>query len=431
MEREIRVPDIGEFDEVEIVEILVSSGDTVESDESLVTLESDKASMDIPAPAAGTIVRVGVKVGDLVGEGDLIATIEVPEESEVEAPVARQAASVDAGVEAAEEVPVPVVAPGSSTTPSEEVRPGPVAPGVASSEGRLPHAGPSVRRFARELGVDLTLVAGSGRKGRITRDDVKAYVKATLTSAPAAEPAIPVVPTIDFSRFGEIEEVALSRIRRRSKDNLHRSWLNVPHVTQFDDADITDLEAYRRSQAEEAKKRGTKLSILPFLMKAVVDALLEHPRLNSSLAPGGEALIFKKYFHLGIAVDTEEGLVVPVIRDVDQKGLFEIAEELAGVSSRARKGKLRMQDIQGSCFTISSLGGIGGTAFTPIVNAPEVAILGVSRSRWQPVYDGEQFSPRLSLPLSLSYDHRVVDGAEAVRFTTYLAGLLADVERFR
>jgi pyruvate dehydrogenase E2 component (dihydrolipoamide acetyltransferase) len=281
------------------------------------------------------------------------------------------------------------------------------------------------------LGVDLTLVAGSGRKGRITRDDVKAYVKATLTSAPAAEPAIPVVPTIDFSRFGEIEEVALSRIRRRSKDNLHRSWLNVPHVTQFDDADITDLEAYRRSQAEEAKERGTKLSILPFLMKAVVDALLEHPRLNSSLAPGGEALIFKKYFHLGIAVDTEEGLVVPVIRDVDQKGLFEIAEELAGVSSRAREGKLRMQDIQGSCFTISSLGGIGGTAFTPIVNAPEVAILGVSRSRWQPVYDGEKFSPRLSLPLSLSYDHRVVDGAEAVRFTTYLAGLLADVERFR
>lgn len=426
MEREVRVPDIGEFDEVEIVEILVSSGDTVESDESLVTLESDKASMDIPAPAAGTIVRVGVKVGDLVGEGDLIATIEVPEESEVEAPVARQAAAVDV-----EEVPEPVAVPSSATAPSEVVPPDPVASGVVSSGGRLPHAGPSVRRFARELGVDLTLVAGSGRKGRITRDDVKAYVKATLTSAPAAEPAIPVVPTIDFSRFGEIEEVALSRIRRRSKDNLHRSWLNVPHVTQFDDADITDLEAYRRSQAEEAKKRGTKLSILPFLMKAVVDALLEHPRLNSSLAPGGEALIFKKYFHLGIAVDTEEGLVVPVIRDVDQKGLFEIAEELAGVSSRARKGKLRMQDIQGSCFTISSLGGIGGTAFTPIVNAPEVAILGVSRSRWQPVYDGEQFSPRLSLPLSLSYDHRVVDGAEAVRFTTYLAGLLADVERFR
>lgn len=421
MLREIRVPDIGEFDEVEIVEVLVGSGDAVKAEESLVTLESDKASMDIPAPVAGEIVEVKVSVGDLVGEGDLIATLEAPEE------VVPEPAPVEPAVE--EVLEEPATSAPAKAPPSRSAKPV-GGEGERVRSGDLPHASPSVRRFARELGVDLGDVVGSGRKGRIVRDDVQAFVKQALTSQSLARPAIPVVPEVDFSKFGEVEIVPLSRIRRLSKDHLLRSWLNVPHVTQHDEADITELEALRTERKAEAKAKGVGLSVLPFLMKAVVMTLEQYPRLSSSLDPSGESLVFKKYFHLGIAVDTDDGLVVPTIRDVDKKGLLEIAEELAEVSGRARQGKLRMQDIQGSCFTISSLGGIGGTAFTPIVNAPEVAILGVSRSRWQPVYSDREFVPRLMLPLSLSYDHRVVDGAEAVRFTTFLASVLEKAEGF-
>lgn len=426
---EVRVPDIGEFDEVEIVEVLVAEGDTVKQEDSLVTLETDKASMDLPAPGAGTVVEMKVAVGDTVAEGDLIATLEVAEttddEPAAEPPAPKQAPSAPVA-EGSEPDPSDVAKVSDRSGPSSSVvvelqTPG-ASPGVA-------HASPSVRKFARELGVDVTRVRGTGRKGRVLADDVKAFVKTTLLTPVAAEgSAIPAVPAVDFSKFGEIEELKLSRIQRRSKDNLHRSWLNVPHVTQFDEVDITDLEEDRRSRKEEALKAGHKLSILPYLMKATVAALKEHPRLRSSLHPSGGALILKHYFHLGIAVDTENGLVVPVIRDVDQKSLYDLAGELAEVSERARVGKLQMTDIQGACFSISSLGGIGGTGFTPIVNAPEVGILGVSRSRKQPVWRDEGFVPRLILPFSLSYDHRVVDGAEAVRFTTALAKALVDVE---
>jgi pyruvate dehydrogenase E2 component (dihydrolipoamide acetyltransferase) len=288
-----------------------------------------------------------------------------------------------------------------------------------------------VRRFARELGVDLTRVKGSGRNGRILREDVQEFVKRALSRPAAAPgaPALPEMPTVDFSKFGPVERRPLSRIRKISKEHLHRSWLHIPHVTQHDEADVTDLEAFRKAQTQKAEKRGVKLTPLAFLMKAAVAALKEFPQVNASLDPDGEHLILKSYYHLGIAVDTEHGLVVPVIRDVDRKGIFDLAEELGEVSERARAGKLRPEDIRGACFTITSLGGIGGTAFTPIVNAPEVAILGVSRHRWQPVWDGEHFVPRLMLPLSLSYDHRVVDGAMAVRFTTFLTEVLADLRR--
>jgi pyruvate dehydrogenase E2 component (dihydrolipoamide acetyltransferase) len=483
---EVRVPDIGDFDQVDVVEVLVTPGKRVEADESLITLESEKASMDVPSPSAGVIKEIAVKVGDKVGEGDLIVKIEVEgeegKEEEAAAPAAaekpKQAAQAKeasaeqeakpAKKEAAQKKAAQKAEPAeeiSEKEPAELSRPEESAKGTAPQEvdaapakkaraapppesaeptpeaGPAAHASPSVRQFARDLGVDVSKVTGSGPKGRILREDVQAYVKRAMTSgsAPsaggrgeAAAPAgggIPAIPAVDFARFGEIEEVPLSRIRQRAKENLHRSWLNVPHVTQHELADITELEAFRRANAEDASKRGFKLTLLAFLMKAAVATLEEYPRVNASLAPSGTALVYKKYWHLGIAVDTEDGLVVPVIRDVDRKSVYDLAKELGEVSARAREGKLKMDEVLGATFTITSLGGIGGTSFTPIVNAPEVAILGVSRSRTEAVWRDGQFVPRLMLPLSLSYDHRVVDGAEAARFTTYLAAILGDIRR--
>ncbi len=420
------VPDIGDFDSVDVVEVLVGVGDEVSVDQSLITLESDKASMEVPSPAAGRIVEIAVELGGQVGEGDLILRIE-PADAVAEAE-AEEAAPAGGGVAA--EAPGPAAA--AEPRPSRRGRrpPPPAAAGPAASSAP-PHASPAVRRFARMLGVDLRRVSGSGAKGRILREDVEGFVKEVMTGRgpQVAGAGIPPVPEIDFSKFGPVESKPLSRIRKLSAASLHRSWLNVPHVTQHDEADITDLEAFRRAHLEEARERGVRLTLLAFLMKAVAASLAEFPEMNSSLAPDGESLVLKRYFHLGVAVDTPDGLVVPVVRDVDRKTVYELAGELAEVSGRARERKLRPADIQGATFTISSLGGIGGTAFTPIVNAPEVGLLGVSRSVRRPVYVGAGLAPRLMLPVSLSYDHRVIDGAYAVRFTTHLCSVLADIRR--
>jgi len=439
------VPDIGDFDQVDVVEVLVAVGEEVTVEQSLITLESDKASMEVPSPTAGRVVEITVQLGAQVQEGDVILTLEAAAPEAGEPPAAdAPAASRPSG---AASVPgPPAAAPPVSHGPAPVEAPPPAAPPRRSSSGRRPpppsgslpvtstsppHASPSVRRFARLLGVDLRRVSGSGRKGRILREDVQGFVKEVMTGRgqAAAGAGIPPVPEIDFTKFGPVESKALSRIRRLAAANLHRSWLNVPHVTQHDEADITELEAFRRAHIGEARERGVRLTLLAFLMKAVAVSLTEFPEMNSSLAPGGESLILKRYIHLGVAVDTPDGLVVPVVRDVDRKGAFELARELAEVSGRARNRKLRPADIQGATFTISSLGGIGGTAFTPIVNAPEVGILGVSRSVRRPVYVGAGLAPRLMLPLSLSYDHRVIDGAQAVRFTTHLCSVLADIRR--
>jgi pyruvate dehydrogenase E2 component (dihydrolipoamide acetyltransferase) len=414
VDREVRVPDIGEAEDVEIIEILVSVGAKIEAGDSLVTIESEKASIEIPCPFGGVVKEICVSVGDRVGEGQVLAVVEAePGTAQEEAP-------------AAEALP-----------PRKEVAPQPVPPPPEAQRRPLGsvlagHASPSVRRFARELGVDLALLRGSGRKGRILKTDVQAFVKGALgAGAPIRIPETVVqfelAPEIDFASFGEVEVQPLARIRRLSAAHLHRSWVTVPHVTQHDEADITDLEAFRKQHGEEAEKRGVKLTMLPFLMKAVVAATKEYPQFGASLDRSGENLIIKKYYHLGIAVDTPNGLLVPVIRDVDRKSAFDLAEDLAHMSERARSRKLRPQDLQGGCFSISSLGGIGGTAFTPVVNTPEVAILGVSRSARKPVWVDAEFVSRLMLPLSLSYDHRVIDGADAVRFTTRLCELLADV----
>lgn len=422
VERAVRVPDIGDFENVEIIEVLVAVGDRIEADTSLVTLESDKATMEVPCPFAGVVNKVCVSVGDHVSEGDPLVVVDTDAELAEEEPSAAPAETVP------EVSAPPAVAPQSP----------PPAPPPSSAErrplGRSPggHASPSVRRLARELGVDLALVRGTGRKGRIQKIDVQAFVRGALGGgAPIRIPETVVQfelpPEIDFASFGEIEVQPLSKIRRLSATHLHRSWVTIPHVTQHDEADITELEEFRAQQKDEAQRRGVKLTLLPFLMKAVVKVIREYPQFGASLDRGGESLIVKKYYHLGIAVDTPEGLVVPVIRDVDRKSAFELAEDLAHMSERARSRKLRPEHLQGGCFTISSLGGIGGTAFTPVVNAPEVAILGVSRSDWRPVWIDDEFTARLMLPLSLSYDHRVIDGAAAVRFTTRLRQILADV----
>lgn len=414
------VPDIGDFDQVDVVEVLVGAGDEVLLDQSLITLESDKASMEVPSPAAGRVVEIAVEIGEQVGEGDLILTIE-PSDAPAGVPAASEAAPA----------PTPP-APAASQRPSSPARrPPPPAAGSPATTSSPPHASPSVRRFARMLGVDLRRVSGTGAKGRILREDVEGFVKEVMAGR-GAQPAgagIPPVPEIDFSRFGPVEAKPLSRIRKLAAANLQRSWRGVPHVTQHDEADITDLEAFRRAHLEEARERGVRLTLLAFLMKAVAATLAEFPEMNSSLAPDGESLVLKSYYHLGVAVDTPDGLVVPVVRDVDRKTVYELAGELAEVSGRARERKLRPTDIQGATFTISSLGGIGGTAFTPIVNAPEVGILGVSRSVRRPVYVGAGLAPRLMLPVSLSYDHRVIDGAYAVRFTSHLCSVLADIRR--
>jgi pyruvate dehydrogenase E2 component (dihydrolipoamide acetyltransferase) len=419
--REIRVPDIGDFEEVEVIEVLVATGDRIEVEASIVTLESDKATLEVPSPYAGSVLEVRVSEGNHVSEGSVLLVLDA--ETEADAPEPTDGSrTASAAVERAPAAP-------RVASPHE---PAPIArPAQASSRS---HASPSVRRFARELGVDSTLVSGTGRKGRILKVDIQAFVKQALAGgASAALPdtviQVEAPKVIDFARFGEIEITPLAKIRRLSAANLHRSWVTVPHVTQHDEADITELEAHRKQQRAEAESRGVKLTPLAFLMKAVALVLREYPEFASSLDRSGENLILKHYTHIGVAVDTPNGLVVPVVRDVDGKDVFEIALELSDVSERARVRRLRPADLAGACFSISSLGGIGGTAFTPIISAPEVAILGVSRHRWQAVWRDGEFVPRLMLPLSLSYDHRVIDGAAAVRFTTRLAGVLADVDR--
>ncbi len=461
MLKEVAVPDIGDFKDVEVAEVLVAPGDRVRIEDPLVVLESDKASMEIPSPCEGVVRELRVSEGDLVSEGSVLAVLEVeegagevarpapeappPSPAEAEAPasaggaVAGTAESTAAppargGAEAAPPVPT-TAAPPLAGAPGRPLAPelGPYARADAG-EAPPPHASPAVRRLARGLGVDLRLVPGSGPKGRIRKEDVQAYVKAlvgrgTAAGVPIAGVQVARAPDIDFSRYGETEVEPLSRIRKLSSAHLHRSWVTVPHVTQFDEADITELEAFRERHREAARELGFKLTFVPFLVAACARALREFPHFNSSLDATGENLILKRYVHIGVAVDTPHGLLVPVIRDADRKGIFELSRELGELAARARERKLTPEDLSGGTFSISSLGGIGGRHFTPIVNHPEVAILGASRSSWQPVYREGSFVPRLMLPLSLSYDHRVIDGADAARFITRLRELLEDLRR--
>ncbi|WP_312997709.1 dihydrolipoyllysine-residue acetyltransferase [Pseudomonas sp.] len=420
--QDIHVPDIGSAGKAKIIEVLVKAGDTVEADQSLITLESDKASMEIPSPAAGVVESVSIKLDDEVGTGDLILKLKVKG-------AAPAAASAPAAA-AAPSAPAPAAAPAAAA-------PAAAAPAAAPAKpGAKVHAGPAVRQLAREFGVELSAVGASGPHGRILKEDVQVYVKAMMQKAKEAPAAaggatggagIPPIPVVDFSRFGEIEEVPMTRLMQVGAANLHRSWLNVPHVTQFDSADITELEAFRVAQKAVAEKAGVKLTILPLLLKTCAHLLKELPDFNSSLAPSGKAIIRKKYVNIGFAVDTPDGLLVPVIKNVDQKSLLQLAAEAASLAEKARTKKLSSDEMQGACFTISSLGHIGGTGFTPIVNAPEVAILGVSKATIQPVWDGKAFQPKLMLPLSLSYDHRVINGAAAARFTQRLGSLLGDI----
>jgi pyruvate dehydrogenase E2 component (dihydrolipoamide acetyltransferase) len=431
---DILVPDIGDFEDVPVIEIAVSPGDSVVAEDSLVTLESDKATMDVPSPTAGVVKEMKVKLGDTVSQGALILTLEVNDAGPAPEPGAQQERKAEPGPAAAAPSPGPV--PAEAPAPTPAARPSPTAslPSPATKPHTPSHATPSVRHFARELGVDLSRVRGTGRKGRVLRDDVTRFVKGELGGAAVStggEPGtgIPPIPVVDFAKFGEIEIQPLSRIKKISGQHLRRAWLNVPHVTHHDESDVTEMEAFRQSLKEEAARQGVRVTALSFIMKAVCAALREFPTFNSSIAPDGESLVMKKYFHVGVAVDTPNGLVVPVIRDVDGKGIIELGAALAELSARAREGKLKPNEMQGGCMSISSLGGIGGTAFTPIVNAPEVAILGVTRARMTPVWNGESFAPRLMLPLNLSYDHRVIDGAEAARFMRFLCGVLGDVRR--
>lgn len=415
--KSVFVPDIGSPNAVSVIEVNIKVGDKIAKNDTIMTLESDKAAMDVPANEAGVIASVAVKVGDKVKQGDLMYTLEAGDNAAAATPAPAAAPAKTA--------PVQTVAASPSPVPATK----PVADTQANTINIDVYASPAVRRLARELGVDLSIVAGSGRKGRIQLHDLHAHVKKRLSGEGTEGSGLPMMPAVDFSQFGEFEIKPIPRIKKLSATFLHRNWMLIPHVTQFDEADITELEAFRDSQKARAEKQGFKLTPLVFLMKAVVAALKQFPDFNSSLSPDGQQWIFKKYFHIGVAVDTPGGLVVPVIRDVDQKGLFELAKELGELSEKARAGKLTPTEMQGSSFTISSLGGVGGTAFTPIINAPDVAILGVSKSQMKPVYQDGQFVPRLMLPLSLSYDHRVIDGAQAARFSTYLSGLLADLRR--
>jgi len=426
----VAVPDIGDFKEVEVIEVLVKPGDKVEKEQSLVTLESDKATMEIPSPAAGVVKEIRIKTGDKVSQGTAILVLETAEqraeprtETRAEAPKAAPSAPVAKAAAAASPALVP--------------------PEPRDETAAKPHASPSVRKFARELGVDLTRVQGSGPKGRILHADVQAFVKGALARGPAAAAAagskssgggalpfnLPPWPEIDFAKFGPVETKPLSRIQKISGPYLHRNWISIPHITQCDDADITDLEAFRKAQTAETEKKGFKLTMLAFMIKACVTALKQFPQFNSSLDKSGESLIIKKYYHIGVAVDTSGGLVVPVVRDADRKGVFDLAHELSEISKVARDQKLKPADLQGGTFSISSLGGIGGSYFTPIINAPEVAILGVSRAVMRPVWNGKEFVPRLIMPLSLSYDHRAIDGATAARFSTFLVSVLSDIRK--
>jgi pyruvate dehydrogenase E2 component (dihydrolipoamide acetyltransferase) len=432
---EARVPDIGNYKDVPVIEVLVKPGDTVRADQGLVTLESDKATMEVPSPVAGVVKEITVKLGDTLSEGALVAIIETAGAESATPAKSAPAPAPATPVPAAATMPAPTPTPAPAVVPAPAATPPTVsASAVELPPGQRPHASPAVRRYARELGVDLTRVSGSGPKGRITREDVQAYVKSALATPAKAAPAagggglhLLPWPVVDFSKFGPVEEKPLSRIKKISGANLARNWAMIPHVTQFDEADITEMEAFRKRIAEECK--DVKVTPLVFLIKAAVAALKRFPIFNASLDASGENLVLKQYFHIGIAVDTPDGLVVPVIRDCERKSLIELARELAAVSAKARERKLGPADLSGGCFSISSLGGIGGSAFTPIINAPEVAILGVSKSVMKPVWNGSEFRPRLMLPLSLSYDHRVIDGADAARFTSYLAQQLGDIRR--
>jgi len=438
--QDVLLPDIGDFSDVEVIEVLVQPGDQVGVDQSLITLESDKATMEIPSPLVGEVVSVAVAVGDKLSQGDPVLTLTPPTSAPAaKTQTAAPAATPETTPAGIESTPEPVTEPAAiGPRPGEAERrraPVPTRPEdlAVIATGRKPHASPAVRRFARELGVDLTLVEGSGPKHRILKTDVQDYVKKTLARGAAAAPdaslpfRLPPAPEIDYAKFGEVELVPLPRIKKIGGSRLHLNWISAPQVTQHDAADVTDLEAFRASRRETAAKEGLKLTFLPILMKAVAKALDRFPNLKASLTGDGERLVLKHFTHLGVAVDTPDGLVVPVIRDVDEKGIYALARELTEASTKAREGKLLPGDMQGGCFTISSLGGIGGTAFTPIVNVPEVAILGVSRAEMKLVWNGKDFIPRRILPLSLSYDHRVIDGAEAVRFTGLLRELLEDI----
>ena len=437
---EVKVPDIGDFKNIPVIEVLVKPGDSVNKEAPLVTLESDKATMEVPAPAAGIVKEIKVKLGDKVSEGSLVLMLE----SAGDGAAAKPAAPQKPAPEAAQPAPKPAVpapqpavsAPhpqslsrmqvGAANAPADE-KAG-IEAGLAQA-----HASPSARRFARELGVNLARVKGTGPKERVLKEDIQNYVKGELARPRGAEGGAGLnllpLPQVDFAKFGAITTQPLSRIRKLSGANLHRNWVTIPHVTQNDQADITELEEFRKIQTEEAKKQGIRFTILCFLLKAVVVALKQHPEFNASLSADGENLVLKQYFHIGIAVDTPNGLVVPVIRDVDKKGLMELAKELGEVSARMRAGKISPADLQGGCFSISSLGGLGGAHFTPIINAPEVAILGVGKSAMQPVWNGKTFEPRLMLPLSVSYDHRVIDGAQGARFVSFLSSVLTDIRR--
>jgi pyruvate dehydrogenase E2 component (dihydrolipoamide acetyltransferase) len=415
---EVKVPDIGDFKDVPIVEVHVKEGDAVNAEDPLITLESDKASMEVPAPSAGKVEKVFVKLGDNVSEGSLILLLRSGEGTFSQPPSLLE-----------QQEPAPTAPPPSTAiaTDTPAGLNGPTAPDFSKV-----HASPSVRRIARELGLDLRRVKGTGEKGRVTKEDVAGFLKepaGTPAGASSAGIGIPEIPAQDFSKFGSIEIRPLTRIKRLSGPHLHRAWLNVPHVTHHDEADITELDAYRKELDATAKDKGYRVTLLAFLMRASVSSLKQFPEFNSSLSPEKDSLIVKHYFNIGIAVDTPEGLVVPVIRDVDRKGITELSQELGAISKKERDGKLAPSDMQGASFTITSLGGIGGTAFSPIVNAPEVAILGVVRSKMAPVWNGESFRPRLMLPLSLSYDHRVIDGALAARFVRHLAHVIEDVRR--
>ena len=435
-EIEVTVPDIGDAEDVEIIDVLVSEGDTIEPEDGLITLETDKATMDVPAPKAGTVTKMLVKQGDKVSQGSAVLMLKVAGGSKKSSEA--KAKSDDKPKQNEQKQPEKAK---SDTSDSGRPKAPPVphhpSAGEKKKSGKV-HASPSVRRLAREFGVDLTQVSGSGRKNRILKEDVQSYVKYELSRPKASagsvgqgEGGLQVIapPKVDFSKFGEVEEKPLTRIQKLSGPNLHRNWVTIPHVTQFEEADITEMEAFRKQQNKIAEKRKYDFKVTPlvFMMKAVADALKAYPVFNTSLSADGESLIQKKYYHIGIAVDTPNGLVVPVVRDVDQKGIHQLSKELLELSAKARDGKLKSADMQGSCFTISSLGGIGGTAFTPIVNAPDVAILGVSKSEMKPKWNGSEFEPRLMLPLSLSYDHRVIDGAVAARFAVHLKTVLEDM----
>ncbi len=427
---EVKVPDIGDFKDIPVIEILVKVGDTIKKEDSLVSLESDKATMEVPSSVAGVVKEIKVAIGDKVSEGHVVLVVDA----------AGAGAQPAAAAPAAQPAPAPTPkapAPAASTPVAAaapvKATPAPAPAAIADIPANV-HASPSIRKLAREYGVDLSKVRGSGNKGRITEEDVKGFVKAELAkpksvSAAGGSFAFPEMPHVDFTKFGEIETRALSRIKKLSGNNLARNWVMIPHVTQQDDADITDVEAFRIKTNEEIAKSGVKVTMLAFLIKASVAALKKFPEFNASLEPGGENLILKKYYNIGFAADTPNGLVVPVIRNADQKTVIEIAKESSELAAKAREGKLSPAEMSGGCFSISSLGGIGGSYFTPIINAPEVAILGVSKSSMKPVWNGKEFVPRLILPMSLSYDHRVIDGAAGARFTTYLAGLMSDIRK--